>query len=229
MLLSINNLTFQIGKVSILKDINLKLDGSQVVTLLGPNGAGKSTLLKVCAGALFGKKGKVEFDNIDAETNRLNYLKLIGYMPENAVVIPALSVVEQLNLYASTRCIKNSQQHIQRVMQMCQLEDVANKRTHKLSLGYKQRLNLAQALLNSPKVLIMDEPLNGLDPHLIIEFRNIIKQLKKVTLVIMSTHYLAEAQMISDRVLIMKEGKLLDNIEMIAEINLEELYMQHTL
>lgn len=228
MQLSIENLHYRLGKQTILDNINLTLNGAQVVTLLGPNGAGKSTLLKVLAASLYCQSGKVLLDDLDAENNRLHYLPKIGYMPEKAVGIAELTVLEQLKLQANLKKITEEDETIQGVIKTCQLDSVVNKRTKHLSLGYTQRLNLAQALLNKPQVLIMDEPLNGLDPHLIIEFREIISQLKKETLIIMSTHYLAEAQLISDRVLIMQEGQLLDNIEMHKDYDLEQIYKKHT-
>jgi ABC-2 type transport system ATP-binding protein len=150
-------------------------------------------------------------------------------MPENATIIPELTVIEQLSLMAYLRGSKPIKTDLQSLINLCRLHKVENKRTAQLSLGYKQRLNLAQALLNQPLVLIMDEPLNGLDPHLIIEFRNIIRKLKKKTLILISTHYLAEAEIISDRVLIMQNGLMLDNIELNqSAFDLEQTYMQHT-
>ncbi|MCF6288379.1 MAG: ABC transporter ATP-binding protein [Proteobacteria bacterium] len=223
--LLLNNITIKLGRQIILDNINLHFQGAQVVTLLGPNGAGKSTLLKVVSALLCATTGKVVLNKIDAKLARLQYLSKIGYMPEYAVILAELTVQEQLQLHAELKNVSHSKQQIQKVISVCQLDTVIHKRTNHLSLGYRQRLNLAQALLNNPQVLIMDEPLNGLDPHLIIEFRNIIKQLQNDTLVIMSTHYLTEAQMISDRVLIMQDGRVLDNIEMNDNTNLEQLYL----
>ncbi|MCF6319626.1 MAG: ABC transporter ATP-binding protein [Proteobacteria bacterium] len=218
----------KIQNQKILDDIQLNILGAQTVTLLGPNGAGKSTLLKAIAAQLFCQTGSVECNGINAQKNRLRYLSNVGFMPETPLVLAELSVLEQLQLIANIKQIKNAKDAIQRVVDMCQLQKVLHKRTSHLSLGYRQRLNLAQAIINKPLLLIMDEPLNGLDPHLIIEFRNIIQQLKKDCLIIMSTHYLAEAQTISDRVLIMQNGQLLDNISELASVDLEQLYMQHT-
>lgn len=230
-ILTIESLNFNINQQKVLKDLSFELQGFQVVTLLGPNGAGKSTLLKTIAAQLYCQKGSVILNKINAESCRLNYLAEIGYMPEKAVVIPELTVIEQLQFVANIKQVEKPEKAIRRVINMCRLTEVLNKRTCQLSLGYTQRLNLGQAILNKPQLLIMDEPLNGLDPHLIIEFRNIIKQLKKNTLIIISTHYLAEAQTISDRVLIMQAGHLLDNLDMAHQsdsFDLEESYMQHT-
>ena len=229
--LKVESLSHCIGKQIILNGINLNIKGNQVVTLLGPNGAGKSTLLKSIAGQLFCQKGSVEFDGSALQNERMAYMDKIGYMPENAVFLPELLVIEQLRLMASLKKIKNSDAKIMNVLDLCHLNAVKNKYTRSLSLGYKQRLNLAQALLNNPRLIIMDEPLNGLDPHLIIEFREIIKRLKKNALIVISTHYLAEAELISDRVVIMKHGSLLKNetVNNLKTHGLESVYLQLTL
>lgn len=228
--LQLTALTFATKQQQILQDITLNLVNPQMVTLLGPNGAGKSTLLKSMAAVLYCQLGSVTLNGIDAQKNRPNYLSQIGFMPEVPLVIAELTVLEQLQLIANNKQISQPKQAIKRVVSLCQLQEVINKRTCQLSLGYRQRLNLAQALLNKPKLLIMDEPLNGLDPHLVIELRNIINQLKKDSIIVMSTHYLAEAELISDRVLIMQNGKMLDNIERKGSksFDLERVYMQHT-
>ena len=228
--LQLKSINHSIDHNIIINDITLNLAGPQAVALLGPNGAGKSTLLKTLSAQLHPNKGQVYLNGINAETNRQKYLSYIGYMPENATIIPELTVNEQLSLMAHLHGNKQVKSNLQQVIKLCHLQKVINKRTDQLSLGYKQRLNLAQALINQPLVLIMDEPLNGLDPHLILEFRNIIKHLKKNTLILISTHYLAEAEIISDRVLIMQNGIMLDNIliDRTAAFNLEQAYMQHT-
>lgn len=229
--LNIGSLNHKIGQQTILENINLNLLGYQAVTLLGPNGAGKSSFMKAMAGHLFCQSGEVQLNAENPLKNRQEYLSLVGYMPETPMIVSELSVKEQLQLMANCKKTSDSKKSIERVIEICQLELVINTRTKHLSLGFKQRLNLAQAIMNKPQLLIMDEPLNGLDPHLIIKFRNIINDLKTHTLIIMSTHYLAEAQNISDRILIMQNGQLLDNIEtnMSSEQqDIEKIYMQHT-
>ncbi len=228
--LTIESLNYSLRKNKVLNNINLHLQGAQAVCLLGPNGAGKSTLLKVCAAMLYAQNGYVEFNRVSPENNKIQYLSQIGYMPETAFIAPELTVSEQLKLMANIRQVADLSQAVNKVVELCQLKSALNKRCQHLSLGYRQRLNLAQAIINRPQLIIMDEPLNGLDPHSMVKFRNIINELKKSCLVLVSTHYLAEAQLISDRVIILQEGKILDNLDMNAEktINLEQLYMQHT-
>ncbi|VAW33583.1 hypothetical protein MNBD_GAMMA01-470 [hydrothermal vent metagenome] len=228
--LQIDSLKHIIRNQVILSNIQLNLLGFQVVTMLGPNGAGKSTLLKSLSATFYCQQGAILLNGVNSESHRIKYLSNIGYMPETAVIISELSVLEQLQLLANIKQVTDSDA-LDWVIETCKLQPVIQKRTSQLSLGYKQRLNLAQAIMNKPKLLIMDEPLNGLDPHLIIEFRDIIKQLKQHSLIIMSTHYLAEAQTISDRVLIMQDGKILDNIDIHSQsdtFDLEQRYMQLT-
>lgn len=228
--LSVDSLNHEIQKKSLLNHISLKLNGAQVISVLGPNGAGKSTLLKCLAAQLIPKSGCIKFDGIDAHTQRQKYLSQMGYMPEKAVVLAELNAHEQLQLSATIQNINDPENSIQRAIELCQLQSVLNTRVRHLSLGFKQRLNLAQALLKQPQMLILDEPLNGLDPLLIIEFRNLIKQLKSECLVIMSTHYLAEAEIVSDRVLMIENGCMLDDIDIKKlphDTDLEAIYLQN--
>lgn len=228
--LTIDSLDFKINKKSILNQISLNLKGAQAICVLGPNAAGKSTLLKCLAAQLIPNSGVIKFAGINAFSQRSEYLSHIGYMPEKAVILAELTTHEQLQLSANIQNISSPEKNINTVIKLCQLQSVLNTRTRHLSLGFKQRLNLAQALLKQPQLLILDEPLNGLDPLLIIEFRNIIQQLKSQCLVIMSTHYLAEAEIVSDRVLMIENGCLLDDIDiknLPQDTDLEAIYLQH--
>jgi len=229
--LSVKNLSHKVAHQAILSSIDFDLSGFQAVTLLGPNGAGKSTLLKALSAQLYCQRGSVDFNDNNSENNSKDYASQVGYMPEIATLLPELTVLEQLHYSAQLKAVKQAQECIDQAVETCQLQSVLNKRTTHISLGYRQRLNLAQAIINQPQLLIMDEPLNGLDPHLMIEFRNIIQQLKQKSLIIISTHYLAEAQIISDRVLILQAGQLLDNINLRKQkkaFDLEQTYLQHT-
>lgn len=228
--LRLNSVTYKVGRNSILDNISFELSGSQAVCLLGPNGAGKSTLLKIISAHLLSETGTVSLNQLSPLANRRTYLSQIGYMPEQAYIEPFLTVEEQLKLHAKVMKVDDIEARIDKVMESCHLSEVMNKRTGRLSLGYKQRLNLAQALLREPEVIIMDEPLNGLDPHLIIEFREMIQALKKKSMVLFSTHYLAEAQQVSDKVMIIQHGEIHEIIDLKtgAPQNLEHLYMQHT-
>lgn len=207
--LKIDSLAYTCYQKNIIDDVNYELTGNQVVALLGPNGAGKSTLLKALSSQLSCTQGSIKFNDFDSQTDRKKYLNELGYMPEVACFFPELNVMEQLSLFAENFQIIDKKQRLEEMIELCGLNTVINKRMNKLSLGYKQRVNLAQALLNQPKLLLLDEPLNGLDPSLIIEFRDIIKNASDSSIVFLSTHILSEAELINDTVLIMNHGKLI--------------------
>lgn len=229
--LSVLSLNFNQGRQQILHDINCELKSPQVVCLLGPNGAGKSTLLKCLAGQRHPSSGQILLNELDAHQHRSQYLSKVGYMPEQAMTLAELTVMEQLQLMAEAKGLSNDSSAIERVVEHCKLNAVLCNKVAQLSLGFRQRLNLAQALMAQPSVLIMDEPLNGLDPHSIIELRHTIQSLKTHTLIIFSTHYLAEAHTVSDRVLIMQSGQIKDNIDVSSlhdGQDLERLYLSHT-
>jgi len=210
--LKIESLAYSCNNKKILKNINLELQGNQIIALLGPNGAGKSTFLKALSAQLICNKSTIVFNDYDSHTNRFEYLSQIGYMPEVACFFPELTVLEQLQLFAHSKKVCNLDKCVDEVLELCNLNSVQNHRINKLSLGYKQRLNLAQALMNQPKLLLLDEPLDGLDPILIIEFRKIIKQASQTSIVFLSTHILPEAELISDSVVFMMHGNLSDPI-----------------
>lgn len=230
MVLSAESIHYRVGRNDIIKDISFRFCGPQAVCILGPNGAGKSTLLKLISATLLSEQNNIRLSGLNPYIDRREYTQHIGYMPEVPFIAPMLNVAEQLNLMANTLSPDIENSAIKDVIHTCHLDNVLEVRCERLSLGYKQRLNLAQALLKSPDVLIMDEPLNGLDPHLIIEFRDIINELKKSVLVLFSTHYLAEAQKVSDKIMIMQHGVLQEIINLEKEnfCDLEKIYMQHT-
>ena len=144
--LTIESLIFNVGARAILKDITCQLGGSQVVSLLGPNGAGKSTLLKCLAAQRYATSGRIQLNGVDAHKERYDYLPLVGFMPETPMILSELTVFEQLQLVADSVMLTNKDQAIEQVLETCQLHKVLNNRTTQLSLGYRQRLNLAQAL-----------------------------------------------------------------------------------
>lgn len=244
--LSLQSVCYRYKNHDVLNDITLDFNGSGVITLLGPNGAGKSTLLKIIANQLLPTSGEIQLKGGDLNQHRL------GYMPEAACLMPELSVFECLQYTAfnsgvggagkvkspemaskatSVNVAENSSDRLNDLLNglldLCQLKAVKNKRTNTLSMGYRQRLNLAQALIGDPQILVLDEPLNGLDPMLIREFRDILNQLKLRKMILMSTHYLAEAEMVSDQVVFMNSGQLIKVVDAVGSVkNLEQQYVQ---
>lgn len=195
-LVAIDNLSFEISKGSI-------------VGLLGPNGAGKTTTLKLLTGISFADEGQILIDNCEVGQND-EFKKKLGYLPEQIPIFSDLSCIEYLSYVASLKGIygKKKRQAIDSVVGKTQLEDVLIRRSDRLSKGYRQRLALAAALLGNPEVLIMDEPMVGLDPQQVYEFRQMVMQLKGLHTVLFSSHVLNEVQNICEQVLILKKGKL---------------------
>lgn len=184
--------------------ISLSIEKNSVYGLLGPNGAGKSTILKMIAGILKPTSGRVEFDGHEWSRNDL---KEIGALIENPPLYDNLTAYE--NLKARTLALGLSDARISEVLTTVQLTDTGKKKAGQFSLGMKQRLGIALALLNKPKLLILDEPTNGLDPVGIQELRELIRSFpEKGITVILSSHILSEVERIADHIGIISNGKL---------------------
>ena len=197
-----------------------------VTGLLGANGAGKTTLMRILCGILIPDSGTVTCDGMDVETEE--YREILGYLPQEFGYYPEFSGRDFL-LYMSAvkgmrkkEALKKTEERIELVG----LKDAGRKKVRTYSGGMKQRLGIAQALLNDPQILIMDEPTAGLDPQERIRFRNLIAAIGKDRIVLLSTHIVSDLEHIADRLMIMKEGRLLWQGEWsAAEGTLEEFYI----
>ncbi|KAA3641671.1 MAG: ABC transporter ATP-binding protein [Proteobacteria bacterium] len=194
-----NNLTLQRQGHCLINDINLQLPASGLVVILGANGAGKSSLLRLLAGVSTETSGQVEFPD-DLQ---------IGWMAEPARFYRQLSVLEHLRLQADLLDLANSEQAVQRVLDTWGLKMVENQLTDHLSLGYRQRLSLAGALLAPVDVLLLDEPMNGMDPDLMQQFKAFLADFKQHKLVVMATHLMAEVGALTDWAIVMHQGRIL--------------------
>lgn len=183
---------------NILKDLNVELPEKGMIAMLGANGAGKSTLLKLMAGLIKCDKGTI--------SHRLNSCFL---MPEPAVFYPYLTVQEQLLFTAQINGVTEAQQRVSQVTKLWQLNQYRNHLTKHLSLGYKQRLSLAQLDLSDAQLLLMDEPMNGMDPEVLQIFKTQIEILKKQKLIVMATHIMQEVQALADWVLVIYQGTVI--------------------
>lgn len=197
-------------------NISFVCEDCQITGLLGPNGAGKSTILKAICGVHFPTFGKVFVDELSVEEKTVEVQKLIGYVSENAVYPGYYSVLELLTEICELRfrtkdnySRKENLEKIEKVVSQMELEEVLYKKISTLSKGYKQRLSFATALIHNPKVLILDEPVSGLDPMQIVEMRSLIKKLGKEKTILLSTHLMQEAKELCDKVLILHKGKLI--------------------
>ncbi len=213
MSLQIINLTKKFGDQTALNNININISNNEIIGLLGPNGAGKSTLMKSIVGALKIDEGEIIFNSKDIRENEINSKKNIGFLPENNPLYNEMYVKEYLNFVADIH--KVSKQRIEEVIELVGITPEKSKKIGQLSKGYKQRVGLAQAILHSPDLLILDEPTNGLDPNQIIEIRNVIKEIGKEKTVILSTHIMQEVEALCSRVILIHQGNIIQdsNIE----------------
>ena len=212
-LLNVNALSVKYGKTSALSNFDLSLCAGDTLGLLGLNGAGKSSLLKVIAGVLAPAMGSVSINGADMRDDPITARQQIGYAPDKPPVYPEFTIEEYLKFTAQIRRIPGSKikASIDRALEKCDLTDVRSRIIGNLSHGYQQRTNLAQALIHQPKVLILDEPGNGLDPAQLIEMRTLITTIQDQQATLFSTHLLTEVQATCNRVVVVNRGlKLLD-------------------
>jgi|AGTN01.3.fsa_nt_gi ABC-type multidrug transport system, ATPase component len=197
------------GSVKAVASVSFEIEHGEIVGLLGHNGAGKTTIMKMLTGYLEPSSGTARVDEFDVSNDRAAVQQQIGYLPENCPLYPEMLVVEHLEYAASLKGIPQEKvaERIRYSISKTKLADVALQPVSTLSRGYRQRLGVAQAILSSPKILILDEPTNGLDPSQILEMRALIKELSNTATVLISTHILQEVQAVCDRVIIINRGK----------------------
>lgn len=203
-------LTRNYGGVTAVDNVSFEIGSKEIVGLLGHNGAGKTTIMKMITGYLEPSSGTVSIDGVDVWSDRSAAQRRLGYLPENCPLYPEMSVLEYLDYAAVLRGVSDSQksERLCYVLERANLAGVALKPIATLSRGYKQRLGVASALLNSPRLLILDEPTNGLDPSQINDMRVLIKELAQAATVVLSTHILQEVQAVCSRVIIVNNGKV---------------------
>lgn len=210
-MIEIHNVTKYYGRVRALHDVSFDVPQGEVVGLLGPNGSGKTTLMRILTGFFPPTSGQVRVGGLSLSDAPLQVRDQIGYLPENVVLYPDMSVRAFLRFCARVK-LGNAMERlaeVARVLTQCRLEDVAGRRIGALSKGYRQRVGLAQALLGAPRVLILDEPTVGLDPHQVIEMRALIKGLAGETTVLLSSHILSEVGLTCQRVVIIDKGRII--------------------
>ena len=191
-------------------DVSFSVGKGEVLGFLGPNGAGKTTTMRILTCYMPSTEGTARIAGYDVFEESLEVRKRIGYLPENPPLYPEMTVDAYLSFVAKIKGTPSGQRKAQldKVVEECSLGDVRKRIVGKLSKGYKQRVGLAQALLNDPEVLILDEPTIGLDPKQIHEVRSLIKNLATIRTVILSTHILPEVSMTCNRVVIINKGKV---------------------
>lgn len=212
-LLQAENINVRYGKFNAISDFRLSLTAGDTLGLLGLNGAGKSTLLRVLSGSAAPTSGKVTVNGFDLCADPVEARRQIGYAPDRPPLYLEFTVREFLIFAAKLRRIEKSNVNraIDKVIGKCGLEGVVHRVIGNLSHGYQQRINLAQAIVHEPKLLILDEPANGLDPAQLLEMRSVVQHIQTDQATIFSSHLLGEVQQVCNRVVVINEGhKLLD-------------------
>lgn len=229
-ILQVNNLCKQYGKTTVLDQVSLAVPSGSIYGLIGENGAGKTTLLRVLVGVSHRNSGSISMFGATSENDIVKARRNIGFMIETPALYPNMSVRENLYIQQLQYSGKKNSGDMFRVLELVGLDKQDTKRAKNLSLGMKQRLALAISLLNNPQMLILDEPINGLDPIGITEFRNLLLMLNRelhVTM-ILSSHILSELEHIATHYGFLHRGKLIKEVPAVdipkSAENLEQFY-----
>lgn len=209
-MIEINNLTKNFDQFTAIDNLSFNVKEGEVLGFLGPNGAGKSTTMKVITGFLSPSSGTVSIDGHDITKDSLAAKSLMGYLPEGAPSYGDMTTLEFLNFIAQVRGFRGEEiaSRVQHAIDEVELGSVSHQTIDTLSKGFKRRVGLAQAIMHDPKVLILDEPTDGLDPNQKHHVRELIKNLARDKIVIISTHILEEVTAVCSRAIIIAEGKI---------------------
>jgi ABC-2 type transport system ATP-binding protein len=210
-MIEVVNVTKRFGPILAVDRISFHVPRGEVVGFLGPNGAGKSTTMRILACFFPPTSGRASVGGYDVVSQALEVKRLVGYFPERVSVYPDMSVRSFLDFVAEAKDVPRAarKQDIDRVMESCGLHAVRDRLIGHLSKGYRQRVGIAQALIGTPQVLILDEPTIGLDPEQVVEIRKLIRALGAERTIILSTHILSEVSSVCDRVIIINRGRIL--------------------
>lgn len=216
--LQIKNLSKRVGKKTIIRNINFEVYEGEVFGLLGPNGAGKTTIIRSIVSLISRTSGTVLIKGIDVSVDFKKTISEVGAIIENPEFYMYMSGMENLKQFARMSRKNISDEEINKIVAKVKLTNAINQKVKTYSLGMRQRLGLAQALIHNPSILILDEPTNGLDPQGMAEFREIIREVSKQgTAVLISSHLLGEIQQITDRFAIIEKGEL-THIETMSDV-----------
>ena len=230
-LISVKNLTRRYGDFCAVDDISFELAAGDILGFLGPNGAGKSSTMQMLTGNLAPTLGEIFIDGIDLLENPKAAKASLGYLPENPPLYREMTVTEYLQFCARLHLIKKSQldKVCDSAIERCGLGEARQRLIKNLSKGYQQRVGIAQAILHSPPVIILDEPTVGLDPIQILEIRQLMKTLGESHGIILCTHILPEVQAVCNRVQIINHGKLVYSSSMDTLLNAQNTKFEITL
>lgn len=209
-MIEVSHLTKQYGNHLAVDDVSFTVADGQICGLLGPNGAGKSTIMNILTGYLSATSGQVTVAGHPLPEEADAAKACVGYLPEQPPLYPEMTVQEYLTFAAELKGVKKAErkEQVRRAARRTGLETVLPRLIRSLSKGYKQRMGIAQALLGSPRLIILDEPTVGLDPAQVIEIRKLIRELGRAHTVILSSHILSEVQAVCQQILILSKGHL---------------------
>lgn len=209
-MIQVENLVKKYGNHTAVDQLSFTVEKGQIYGFLGPNGAGKTTTMNIMTGYIAASSGTVMINGYDILKEPLKAKQCIGYLPELPPLYMDMTVWEYLLFVSELKKIPRKQrvEHVEKIIDDLQLTDVKDRLIKNLSKGYKQRVGLAQALIGYPEVIILDEPMVGLDPKQIIEMRDLIKGLAKEHTIILSSHILSEVSAVCDHIMIISKGKL---------------------
>lgn len=207
----VNGLTKSYGATDAVKDLSFSVNRGEIVGFLGPNGAGKSTTMKILCGYLPADSGEVRIAGFDIFSDSIKARSRIGYLPENVPLYPEMRVGEYLAYRAALKGVRPRRipEKVEDALELCNLRPVQRQLIGTLSKGYRQRVGLADALVNEPDILILDEPTIGLDPNQIRDIRNLIRSLATRHTILLSSHILSEIEMTCSRVMILNKGRII--------------------
>jgi ABC-2 type transport system ATP-binding protein len=209
-MIRVQNTTKYYGSHCAVRDLDFTIDDGECVGFLGLNGAGKSTTLRLLSCLLLPTSGRVTIRGMDAEAQPHEIRRFIGYLPERPPVYGEMTVREYLVFAGRLRGVSGARlsERLEAVLSMCGLREVAHAPIDTLSHGYKQRVGIGQAVIHEPALLILDEPMQGLDPVQIVEMRSMIRNLRGKHTILLSTHMLHEIEATCDRILVLNEGRV---------------------
>jgi ABC-2 type transport system ATP-binding protein len=218
-MIEVEHLSKSYGSLVAVRDVSFRVERGQVVGFLGPNGAGKTTTLRILAGFLGASSGSARVAGYDVFEDRLRARQSIGYMPEAAPLYPEMRAGEYLAFRAELKGVPRRQRRkeVERALGLAGARDMADVTNAHLSKGYRQRIGLADALLGSPPLLVLDEPTTGLDPNQMREVRLLLRELAAEHTILLSTHILSEVEATCDRAIVVARGRV------VAEGTLAEL------
>ena len=233
-MIEVSHLTKTYGQHLAVDDVSFTVEDGQICGLLGPNGAGKSTIMNILTGYLSATGGLVTVAGHPLPEEADAAKACVGYLPEQPPLYPEMTVEEYLLFAAELKGVKRAdrKEQVRKAAHRTGLDNVMPRLIRSLSKGYRQRVGIAQALLGSPKLIILDEPTVGLDPAQVVEIRKLIRELGKAHTVILSSHILSEVQAVCQQVLILSKGKLAASgtLEELTtgDRSLEEVFMELT-